>query len=71
FFRERFGRSASVLYIIVAAAGMIVFLAGVLLVTTRTVQGVMGKAATADSEMWFFGILFVSTAVFIVYSYWG
>ncbi|MCK4291627.1 MAG: sodium:solute symporter family protein [Planctomycetes bacterium] len=71
FFRERFGRAASVLYIIVAAAGMIVFLAGVLLATTRTVQGVMGKAATADSEMWFFGILFASAAVFIVYSYWG
>jgi len=71
FFRERFGRAASVLYIIVAAAGMIVFLAGVLLATTRTVQGMMGKAATADEQMWFFGILFVSTAVFIIYSYWG
>jgi Na+/proline symporter len=31
----------------------------------------MGKAATQDSEIWFFGILFVSTAVFIIYSYWG
>ncbi len=71
FFRERFGRAASVLYIIVAAVGMIVFLAGVLLATTRTVQGVMGKAQTAESEMWFFGILFITTAVFIVYSYWG
>lgn len=70
FFRQRFGRAASVLYIIVAAAGMIVFLAGVLLATTRTVQGMMGKA-TAESELWFFGILFVSTAVFIIYSYWG
>jgi len=71
FFRERFGRSASILYIIVAAVGMMVFLAGVLLATTRTVQGMMGKAATQDSEIWFFGILFVSTAVFIIYSYWG
>jgi len=71
FFRERFGRAASVLYIIVAAVGMTVFLAGVLLATTRTVQGMMGKAATQDSEIWFFGILFVSTAVFIIYSYWG
>ncbi|MFB0554659.1 MAG: sodium:solute symporter [Phycisphaerae bacterium] len=71
FFRERFGRSASVLYIIVAAVGMIVFLAGVLLATTRTVQGVMGKALTQESEIWFFGILFVTTAVFIIYSYWG
>ena len=71
FFEQRFGRSAGVLYIIVAAAGMIVFLSGVLLATTRTVQGMMGKAATQDSEIWFFGILFVSTAVFIIYSYWG
>jgi Na+/proline symporter len=71
FFRERFGRSASVLYIIVAAVGMIVFLAGVMLATTRTVQGVMGKAQVQESEMWFFGILFVTTAVFIIYSYWG
>jgi len=71
FFRERFGKSASVLYIIVAAIGMIVFLAGVMLATTRTVQGVMGKALTEESEIWFFGILFVTTAVFIIYSYWG
>ena len=71
FFRERFGRSASVLYIIVAAVGMIVFLAGVMLATTRTVQGVMGKALVQQGDMWFFGILFVTTAVFIIYSYWG
>ncbi len=71
FFRERFGRSASVLYIIVAAMGMIVFLSGVMLATTRTVQGVMGKALVQESEVWFFGILFVTTAVFIIYSYWG
>ncbi|UCF16077.1 MAG: hypothetical protein JSW59_01180 [Phycisphaerales bacterium] len=106
FFRQRFGRPASVLYIIVAAAGMIVFLGGVMLATTRTVQGVMGKAAaegtsqviaqqasttapTVDTQEeekvswlyrplqsvrndpWFFGILLVSAAVFIVYSYWG
>jgi len=71
FFRERFGSSASVLYIIVAAMGMIVFLAGVMLATTRTVQGVMGKALMAESDLWFFGILLVTTAVFIIYSYWG
>jgi len=71
YFEERFGKAASVLYIIVAAVGMIVFLSGVLLATTRTVQGMMGKSATEDSEIWFFGILFVSTAVFIIYSYWG
>ena len=71
FFRERFGRSASVLYIIVASIGMVVFLAGVMLATTRTVQGVMGKATVENSDMWFFGILFVTTVVFIIYSYWG
>lgn len=71
FFEQRFGKSASILYIMVAATGMTVFLAGVLLATTRTIQGMMGKAATQDSEIWFFGILFVSTAVFIIYSYWG
>jgi len=71
FFRERFGRAASLLYIAVAAVGMTVFLSGVLLATTRTVQGVMGKAGVEGSESWFFGILLASTAVFIVYSYWG
>jgi Na+/proline symporter len=71
FFRERFGRSASVLYIIVAAVGMIIFLASVMLATTRTVQGVMGKALTDESEIWFYGVLFVTSAVFIIYSYWG
>jgi Na+/proline symporter len=71
FFQQRFGKPASILYIIVAAVGMVVFLAGVLLATTRTVQGMMGKALTDESEIWFFGILFVTTAVFIIYSYWG
>lgn len=71
YFQERFGKAAGVLYIIVAAVGMVVFLAGVLLATTRTVQGMMGQAMGADSDAWFFGILLVSTAVFIVYSYWG
>jgi Na+/proline symporter len=71
YFEQRFSRPASVLYIIVAAVGMIVFLSGVLLATTRTVQGMMGKSATVDSEAWFFGILLVSTAVFLIYSYWG
>jgi Na+/proline symporter len=71
YFQQRYGKPASILYIIVAAVGMIVFLAGVLLATTRTVQGMMGKGAGAESEMWFFGILLVSTAVFMIYSYWG
>jgi Na+/proline symporter len=71
YFEQRFGKAASILYILVAAVGMIVFLSGVLLATARTVQGMMGKSATPDSEAWFFGILLVSTAVFIIYSYWG
>jgi len=71
FFQERYGKSAGILYIIVATVGMVVFLAGVLLATTRTVQGMMGKALTDESEIWFFGILFITTAVFIIYSYWG
>ena len=71
FFQQRFGKAASVLYIIVAAAGMIVFLAGVLLATTRTVQGMMGQTAAQESQVWFFGILFAMTVVFIIYSYWG
>jgi Na+/proline symporter len=69
YFQQRFGKAASILYIIVAAVGMVVFLAGVLLATTRTVQGMMGQGAEGDA--WFFGILLVSTAVFIIYSYWG
>lgn len=45
FFQHRFGKSTSILYVVVATAGMIVFLASVLLATTRTVQGMMGKSA--------------------------
>jgi len=71
FFQERFGKAASALYILVAAAGMIVCLASVLLATTRTAQGMMGQAETQASDVWFFGILLVTTAVFILYSYWG
>jgi Na+/proline symporter len=98
FFQNRFSRRAAVLYIVVATAGMVVFLASVLLATTRTVQGMMGKSAAVvstdaegaettvdqsgnessakpisehESNMWFLGILFVTTVVFIVYSYWG
>ena len=97
FFQERFGKAASALYIVVAAAGMIVCLASVLLATARTAQGLMGKATAQvavveqaagddttpqteagtatltkrESEMWFFGILLVTTSVFLVYSYWG
>jgi Na+/proline symporter len=71
YYERRFGRAASVLYVIMAMVGMIVFLASVLLATTRTVQGLMGKAEVGGGEAWFFGILGVITAVFIIYSYWG
>ncbi len=67
YYEQRFGRAAGALYIVMAVAGMTIFLASVLLATTRTVQGIMGK----ESEAWFFGILLVITLVFIVYSYWG
>jgi len=91
YFQERFGKAASALYVIVATIGMVVCLASVLLATTRTVQGMMGKAAVTvekeasppagetgarsvsarESDMWFFGILLVSTAVFTIYGFWG
>jgi len=75
YFRERFGRAAAVLYTVVASVGMTVFFGGVLLATTRTVQGMMGPAAMPDEgqavDGWFFGILLVTTAVFVLYGYWG
>jgi len=110
FFQERYGKKATVFYIIVATVGMIIFLASALLATTRTVQGMMGKSATKnyaeqfvtttsaesntkqtdetaaeavpslrtakviterESEMWFFGILILTTVIFVIYGYWG
>ena len=71
YFEERFGRVASLLYVSVAVVGMTVMLASVLLATTRTVQGIMGKTGTDESEAWFFGILIAITVVFVIYSYWG
>ncbi len=68
YFEERFSRPASALYVIIATVGMTVATASILLATTRTVQGMMGKSG---QEAWFFGILFISTAVFVLYSYWG
>ncbi|MDP6546972.1 MAG: sodium:solute symporter family protein [Phycisphaerae bacterium] len=68
YFEERFGYPAAVLYTIVAGLGMMIFFGGVLLITTRTVQGMMGKT---NEELWFFGILFVTTFVFVLYGYWG
>ena len=73
YYRERFGRGAALLYTAVASLGMTIFFGGVLLATTRTVQGMMGQATltSAASEMWFFGILLVTTIVFVLYGYWG
>ncbi len=69
YFEERFGPAATVLYVIISGLGGTIACASVLLATTRTVQGMMGKAAAGDA--WFFGILLVTTAVFVLYSYWG
>jgi Na+/proline symporter len=69
YFEQRFSRAASTLYVVIATVGMTVMLASVLLATTRTVQGIMGKADAGSA--WFFGILLTVAAVFIVYSYWG
>jgi Na+/proline symporter len=122
YFEDRFGRSASVLYILVTVVSGTIVCASVLLATTRTVQGMMGKADVvksaetapasvpaasrpgtapaveaagdtrpgwvgwiarvvrraaallglrSEADAWFLGILLVTTAVFVVYSYWG
>jgi len=116
FFEMRYGRSAAALYVVIAGLGGTIATASVLLATTRTIQGMMGKATVigtaaaeatdaariadaageaapatagatpaaaepfwetrgvetkAEAEAWFFGILIVMTAVFVVYSYWG
>ena len=71
YFEERFGRGASVLYTLVAGLGMMIFFGGVLLATTKTVLGMMGKAGAPDAEAWYFGILGVTTVVFVLYGYWG
>jgi len=71
YFEERFGHGAAVLYTLVAGIGMMIFFGGVLLATTRTVLGMMGKAGAPDAEMWFFGILLITTFVFVLYGYWG
>ncbi|TVS20940.1 MAG: hypothetical protein EA424_01435 [Planctomycetaceae bacterium] len=71
YFEERFGRGAAALYILVASVGMVICLASVLLATTSTVQGMMGRATTPDADAWFLGILIVSTLTFTIYCYWG
>lgn len=112
FFQERYSKASCILYIIVATIGMIIYLASAMLATTRTVQGMMGKAvqessvvqthksdtasgetsakaagSTAvtnniqqqnssqityrESEIWFFGIIILTTLIFVIYGYWG
>ncbi|MBM4043358.1 MAG: hypothetical protein FJ290_33125, partial [Planctomycetes bacterium] len=107
YFEERFGKAATILYVVMATIGMTVATASMLLATSRTVQGMMGKAEVAEvkpaapaqaetaaaeaakaaeekrpewaarglpkgqADMWFYGILLVTTAVFLIYSYWG
>ncbi|MBT3200895.1 MAG: sodium:solute symporter family protein [Phycisphaerales bacterium] len=71
YFEERFGHPAAVLYTVIASLGMMIFFGGVLLATTKTVLGMMGKSDAADAEIWFFGILFITTFVFVLYGYWG
>jgi len=71
YFEQRYGGYSSVLYVLLATLGMTMCLASVLLATTRTVQGMMGKAGGPDADLWFFGILFSSTFVFVLYGYFG
>ncbi|MEA3365215.1 MAG: sodium:solute symporter family protein [Candidatus Hydrogenedentes bacterium] len=71
YFEQRYGGYSSVLYVLLATLGMTMCLASVLLATTRTVQGMMGKASGPDADLWFFGILFSSTLVFVLYGYFG
>ncbi len=70
FYEERFGKAPSILYIFIASTGMIICLASVLLATSRTVQGLIGRAADPN-ETWFFIILFVTSFTFMLYGYWG
>ncbi|MEF8787536.1 MAG: hypothetical protein V5A84_00565, partial [Planctomycetota bacterium] len=71
YFEERFGKAASALYVVVAGFGMAICLASVLLATSGTALGMMGKAGTARAEAWRLGILVVCTFVFMIYGYWG
>ena len=71
YFEQRYGGYSSVLYVLLATLGMTMCLASVLLATTRTVQGMMGKAGGPGADLWFFAILFSSTSVFVLYGYFG
>ena len=71
YFEQRYGGKSSLVYVLLATVGMTMCLASVLLATTRTVQGMMGKASGPEADFWFFGILFTSTFVFVLYGYFG
>ncbi len=71
YFEQRYGGYSSILYVTLATIGMTMCLASVMLATTRTVQGMMGKAGGPDADLWFFIILFSSTFVFVLYGYFG
>ena len=71
YFEQRYGGYSSVLYVFLATVGMTMCLASVMLATTRTVQGMMGKAGGPDADLWFFIILFSFTLVFVLYGYFG
>jgi len=49
YFEQRYGRAAAALYVIVAMVGMTVATASILQATTRTVQGMMGKATVIET----------------------
>ena len=74
YFQERFGRKAAVLYTISSGIAMTIFFAAVCLGTVRTIQGMMGErfiARPGQVDWWFYGILLVTTATFVLYGYWG
>ena len=70
YFRQRYNQTCTLVYVIVATVGMTLAVTSILLATTRTVQGMMGKAGP-EHEAWFYGILICSTVVFAIYGYWG
>ncbi len=71
YFEERYGPGASVVYIVIASIAMSICLASVMLATTSTVLGMMGRMNDPNAEAWFYGVLFTSTFTFMVYCYWG
>ncbi|MCH8215343.1 MAG: ATP-binding cassette domain-containing protein, partial [Planctomycetes bacterium] len=73
-FFERFGKSAAMLYTIIASFGMTMYVCSVQLATVRTIQGMMGQstlAAAGQIDWWFYGLLISTTLIFALYGYWG